>query len=189
MALSSIAICSRALLKLGGEPIASFEDGTAESVAAGLLYPSTRDALLSAYPWNFATTQKKLTRLVAQPVADFTYAYQLPNDFLRALSAGPDSRGRGVDYQIVERRLHTNTEDVTLTYVFRPHEAAFPAFFDQALIMRMAAEFCLPLTESVSRTESLFQMAEKELRQAKLVDAQQDVPSRFELNTLIEARS
>ncbi|MBI5164416.1 MAG: hypothetical protein HY985_11000, partial [Magnetospirillum sp.] len=78
MALSAIALCSRALLKLGAGTIASFDEGTAESEVSANLYPPLRDALLSSHPWNFATGQVGLPRLVAEPVADFAYAYQLP---------------------------------------------------------------------------------------------------------------
>jgi hypothetical protein len=53
---------------------------------------------------------------------------------------------------------------VTLTYVFRAEEAAFPAFFAAALVARLAAEFCLPLTESASRAEMLHRLAEGEMR-------------------------
>ncbi len=188
MALSAIALCSRALLKLGAEPIATFDDGTAESMAASLLYPSTRDALISAYPWTFATAQKPLARLASQPIADFQYAYQLPPDFLRILSAGQGGRSRGIDYQIIENRLHTNASEVTATYIFRPYESMFPAYFDQLLIMRVAAELCLPLTESTSRAESLLSIAEKEFTKTKSIDAQQDTPQSIEGYSLIEGR-
>lgn len=189
MALSSIAMCSRALLKLGASPISGFEEGTAESLIAGTLYASTRDALLSAYPWSFATAQRRLARLSAIPAADYNYAYQLPGDILRALSAGQSGRGRGVSYRIAERRLHTNAENVVLTYIFRPEESETPPYFDQVLIARLAAEFVLPLTESTNRADVLSRLAEEEIRRARLVDAQQDEPPRFEDFSLIEVRS
>ena len=78
MALSAVALCSRALLKLGAAPIAGFGEGTAEAEVAGQLYPTLRDALVSAHPWNFATGQARLARLAAEPLADFRHAYQLP---------------------------------------------------------------------------------------------------------------
>lgn len=188
MALSQIALCARALLKLGAEPIQSFEDGTLEAEVARNLYPSTRDALLSAYPWSFATAQAALPRLLGEPVADFANAFQLPADFLRALSAGSGARGRGLDYRIFERRLLTDADSVVLTYVFRPDESAFPPFFDQALIARLAAEFCIPVTESTSRAEALAAIADEEFRRAKLIDAHQDVAPGVEDFTLLEAR-
>ena len=98
MALSDVALCSRALMRIGCAPIASFEDGTAESEIAGALYAPARDALLSAYGWSFATGQVSLTQLEDAPLADYQYAYQLPNEFLRAMSAGTGSRGRGLNY-------------------------------------------------------------------------------------------
>lgn len=188
MALSSIALCARALLKIGAETIQSFDDGTLEAEVARNLYPSTRDALLSAHPWSFATAQATLPRLAATPLADYRYAFQLPADFLRALSAGTGARGRGLAYRIHERRLLADADRVVLSYVFRPDESGFPPFFDQALIARLAAEFCLPVTETTTRTEALAAAAEAEFRRAKLIDAQQDVAAGVEDFTLVGAR-
>ena len=188
MALSGIALASRALLKLGAGTIASFDEGTAESEIAGNLYPSLRDALISAHPWSFVTAQAVLPKLAAEPVADFAFAFQLPSDFLRALSVGPGGRGRSIDCRMAERRLHANANDVVLTYIFRPDELDFPPFFDQALIARLAAEFCIPLTESTSRSESLHKLAEIEFRRAKMIDSQQDSPGRIEDFSLVEVR-
>jgi hypothetical protein len=172
MALSALALCSRALLKVGAQPIASLEEGTVEAEVAANLYPGTRDALLSCHPWSFATGQMELNRLAATPVADLANAFQLPPDLLRVISAG-SGRGRGIAYRIQEGRLHANPFQVVLTYVFRPAEGEFPPFFASALVARLAAEFCLPLTENTSRAEMLHRIAESELRQARLADSQQ----------------
>jgi len=189
MALTDIALCSRALLKLGANTISSFDEGTVEAEIAGNLYGSIRDALLSAHPWNFATGQADLNRLTAVPVADFAYAYQLPTDFLRVLSAGLQGAGRGIAYRIAEKKLHTDAETVTLTYIFRPDETGFPPFFDQALIALLAAEFALPVTESVSRMQALSKAAEKQFAQAKTIDAQEQEPPKFEDFSLIDVRA
>lgn len=189
MALGSIALCARALLKIGAASITSFEDGTAEAEIAGNLYGSVRDGLLSSHPWNFASAQATLPRLVAEPVADFNYAYQLPADFLRALSAGPTGRGRGLSYRIAETRLHSDSSQLVLSYVFRPDESAFPPFFDQALIARLAAEFCIPLTESTSRAETLFRLADRAFKEAKTIDSQQSTPGRIDDFSLINVRA
>ena len=94
MALNSIELCSSALVKLGADGISSFEDGTAEARVAARLYPITRDGMLSAHPWTFATAQADLPRLVAAPLSDFSYAFQLPNDFLRPLGGRPPAGSR-----------------------------------------------------------------------------------------------
>lgn len=188
MALSDIALCSRALIRIGAAPITSFADGTAESEIAGALFRPVCDALLSAYGWSFASGQSALTLLSTPPVADYANAFALPADFLRALSLGSGQRGRGVNYRIAAGAIHTNESAVTLTYIFRPEEESFPPYFDQALMTRLAAEFCIPVTESTSRAEALFRLAEQEFQRARQIDAQQDTPGRIEDFTLVKVR-
>lgn len=188
MALNDIGLCARALVQVGAHPITSFADGTTESEIAGLLYGPLRDALLSSYAWNFATGQVELTRLTTAPVVDYMYAYQLPNDFLRAISAGGAGRGRGLNYRIVGQTLQTNAEAVMLTYIYRPAEESFPPFFDRVLMLRLAAEFCLPLSENTARAASLAQLADQEFAKARQIDAQQDTPNRLENFPLIDVR-
>ncbi|MBI4030525.1 MAG: hypothetical protein HY370_02520 [Proteobacteria bacterium] len=188
MALNDTALCSRALIRIGAAPIASFDDGTAESEIAGALFAPVRDALLSAYGWSFATGQVALNKLGTPPVADYANAFGLPNDFLRALSAGSGGRGRGLNYRIARGSLHTNADEVMLTYIFRPAEEEFPPYFDAAVIARLAAEFTIPITENTSRAEAMFRLAELEYARARQIDAQQDSPGRIEDFSLINAR-
>jgi hypothetical protein len=188
MALTRIDLCSRALLKVGAQTIASFDEGTVEAEVAASLYPTVRDAVLSAHPWNFATLQMTLPKLAIGPLADFANAFQLPSDCIRVLSAGTGGRGQGIRYKVLQRKIHTDAEEVVLTYIFRPEELDFPPFFDMALIAQLAAEFCIPLTDSTSRWEGLQKLADAELRRARLIDAQEDTPPAVEDFTLIEGR-
>ena len=188
MALNDVALCSRALIRLGAAPITSFADGTAESEIAGALFGPTRDALLSAYGWSFASGQAVLTKLVQSPLADYKNAFQLPNDFLRGTSAGQGGRGRGLNYRIARGALHTNAEEVIFSYIFRPEEEEFPPYFDMALIARLSAEFCIPVTENTSRADALYRMADVEFSRARQIDAQQDSPGRIENFSLIDVR-
>jgi hypothetical protein len=188
MALSDIALCSRALIRIGAAPVSSFDDGTAESEIAGALFAPVRDSLLSAYSWTFATGQAALEKLVTTPVADYANAFGLPVDYLRALSAGSAGRGRGLNYRIARGALHTDADEVMLTYIFRPEEEEFPPFFDAALIARLSAEFTIPVTENTSRAEAMMRLAELEYARARQIDAQQDSPNRIEDFSLINAR-
>jgi hypothetical protein len=188
MSLTALALCARALLRLGARPIASLTEGSAEAEIAATLYPGIRDALLSAHPWSFATGQATLAQLSAEPVADFAHAFQLPPGLLRVLSAGGSGRGRGIAFRLHEDRLHADAPAVTLTYIFRADEGSFPPFFAACLVARLAAEFCLPLTESASRAETLFRLAEQELRQARQIDSQQAMPRGIEDFPLVDVR-
>ena len=188
MALSDVAVCARALLKIGAQPIQSFYDDRVEAEIALALYQPVRDALLSAYPWRFATTQVPLARLAQAPLADYPYAFQLPPDFLRALSAGSNGSSTGIAFRITQNTLQTHAETVTLNYIFRPADGDAPPFFEHVLIAQLAAEFCLPLTESSSRADMLHRLAQKAFEDAKRLDAYQDTPKALLDFNLIDAR-
>lgn len=188
MSYTKIDLCSRALVKLGAHPIASFNEATAEANVCTQLYESTVESLLAAYPWRFALEKTELARLALTPSADYQYAYQLPNNYVRVLSAGNGMKSQGLKYKIVGNTLHTNAEKVIISYIARPDETAFPPFFSNALIARLAAELCLPLTESTTRTDYMYNRAEEEFKAAKLTDSQQDVPACFQDFSLIEVR-
>ena len=135
MALNSIELCSSALIKLGADSISSFEDGTAEARVAARLYPLVRDACCACIlVVRDGAGRARPAR--GAPATEFAYAYQLPNDFLKALSAGDAVRGRGLTYQIVNRQLHSDAEAVVLRLPFRPSEGDFPAYFVPALVTR-----------------------------------------------------
>ncbi len=163
--LTPIELCSRALLKVGAHTITSFDDGTVEAEVAASLYQTVRDGLLSAHPWSFATD--KSTLVLDQRTGDFP----LPVDCIRVLSVDTGI----IPYRIRGRRVETDAPDpITTTYIARPDELDFPPFFDLALIAQLAAEFCIPLTDSTTRWEGLHKIADVELRRAKLIDAQED---------------
>ena len=188
MSLNQIDLINRALIKIGAAPIQNLNDPQSQAKIAKLLYGTCMDSLLSSYQWSFATAQQPLIRLIGRPITDYQFAYQLPKDFLRVLSAGNSDKSSGLEYRILEKRLHCDSDHVILTYVFRPAEVNFPPYFYQALIARLAAEFCLPIVESVSRMEALMKLADFEYRQARQIDAMQDTSSSFQDFSLIQSR-
>ena len=188
MPLSPTAICSRALLKLGARPIQSFLDASVEADLSLSFFEPVRDALLSAYPWRFAVTQTELARLSDAPVSDYAHAFQLPVDCLRVLSVGTGGRSKGLQYRRVGNTVRSNSDTMVIDYVFRPEEDSFPGYFEQVLIARLAAEFCLPLTENTSRAEMLYRLADNEFERAKRIDAQQDSPRALHDFNLLNAR-
>ena len=54
----------------------------------------------------------------------------LPNDFLRALSAGTGGKGRGLEFRLLAGTLQTNADNVLLTYI-PPGGVRIPALFFQ----------------------------------------------------------
>lgn len=188
MSFNDIAICSRALVRIGAHPIASFNDGSAAAEIAGMLYAGVRDALLAAYGWGFAVKDAALTRLADPPSAEFDYGFQLPNDFLRALKILTGANGGAGAYQIRGQNLLCSAEQVRLTYIYQVEEETFPPHFVRALTLALSAEFCLPITENSARAEILSKQADQEFARARQIDAQQDTPAAIKRFSLIDAR-
>lgn len=188
MSMTAIELCAIALLKIGANPIVGLADDSVEGECARRIYPLTLRALLSVHPWSFSMTQVQLAPEPQAPLADFGYSFKLPADHLRTISAGVGRRGRGLVYRVQGGRILTDAEAITLTYQRIVPEEELPPFFIQLLITRLAAEFCIPLTEGTSRAMELFRLAEHELRLARLIDSQQGTPQRVDDFTLVAAR-
>jgi hypothetical protein len=185
---TTVELCNAALLKLGAEPIATLDDASVEADFARRLYPFVRDGLMVAHPWSFTLATARLEADAEPPLAEFSHSFTLPGDHLRTLSAGVGQSARGLTYRIQGSKLLAGAQSIVLGYQRRVGEAMFPAFFVQALVARLAAELCIPLTEGTSRAAELVDLAELDLRRARLVDSQQSTPRAIEDFTLIEAR-
>lgn len=189
MSLPQIDLINAALIKLGAYKITALNDGSTESDIASTLYTPTRDAVLSAYPWSFATRQVTLsTPSITAPSADYTFAFDLPNDHLRTISVGSNGSGSGVIYRQNGTRIETDEPTIILTYIARVSETMQPPFFDMLLINRLASEFCLPLTENAIRADSFYKIFERDFIQSRGIDAMQDTPRSINNFNLINAR-
>lgn len=188
MSLTQLELVNAALVKLGAFKIAAMTEDSPQAQIAATLYTPVRDALLSAYAWNFATRQILLDAPASTPIADFDYAFDLPGDTLRVVSVGVHTTGRGVTYRVMNNRIETNAPEIIVTYIASVSEAAQPPFFDLVFINRLAAELCVPLTENTARAEGLYRLADQEFSRARSIDAQQDTPAALARYSLIDVR-
>ncbi len=194
MPTTAVSICSNALLMLGAKTISSFDEATG-SIDGGLnraqlcanLYPSVRDALLRAHPWNCAVKRVVLSPLSEAPAFDYSYAFQLPGDWLRTIQVG--DFGEELDYVSESRTILANATTLKLRYIFRNDNEAT---WDQALVrlaeLAMAATLAYPVTQSASMKESHAADFERALRLAKAVDGQDDPPQTLGDTPLLNAR-
>jgi len=176
MAFTKLGLCSQALGKIGVGEIASFADGTAEADIARYTYPLVKKRLLSTYPWSFALKRAALARLE-------NGAFQLPNDFLRAVKVFPNA-----EYRISGGSLFIPADKVEMEYVCDADEASMSPMFASALVCFLAAEFALSLLDDGARHSLFARAAAMELREARLQESQQQSPRRIRSFPLIDSR-
>jgi len=162
MAANKYEICSLALTELGIAPITSFLEDADESRVCGLIWDDYSRYLLSIYPWRFTLTKIQLGRLVAEPLNEYQYQYQLPGDLLR-LRAIYDSSGDGatprIDYQRYENQIYANYEEVYVDYQVYLEPIVWPYWFVEFAVVALAAKLAPILTTQDDIAESKMKRA------------------------------
>src|SRR3546814_20867525 len=107
-------ICNSALAKIGAARITALGEASRNASLCAELYDKCRDDLLRAHSWNFATARAKLARADTAPAFGPAYAYALPADWIRCVTA-QDSADGGVllAYQIEGGRLPSRSTFAT----------------------------------------------------------------------------
>lgn len=165
MAATDAGICNLALLKIGEKGIVnSLQDNTLEAQVCNALYATTRDSLLLARSWPFATRHALLALAVDQtttaPITRkaWAYIYSVPSDMLiggaRYIDIGvpapaPEAQ---VPYDLEDDPLYgpiilCNQQNAELVYTRAVTEVGkMDAMFQQALAWGLAYEltFAIP---------------------------------------------
>lgn len=172
---SSVSICSNALLALGAHPINDFVENTEHARLCSNIYPTVRNNLLRAHPWNCAIKRVVLSPVSTAPAFGFGFQFSLPGDLIRVLSVG--EQHDDIPYRIEGKRLLANLQSVQLRYVFRNEdESTWDAALVNVAEATMQAKLAYAVTGSASLRDSLTQEAAFLLRQAKSIDGQEEPP-------------
>ena len=159
MTQSATGIVNEALVLIGGDQIASLDDGSPNANRAIRIYDTNRDLLLRSSEWDFATSRRKLARLVAPPGYGFQYAHAMPTDWIRTIAVHHNEAGVGnfnyrneqVNNQNV---IVTDSYEVWLTYVRREVDPnKWPADFQKTLIELMARDLAVPVANSTTLSQ------------------------------------
>ena len=188
MATSSVSICSNALLLLGATPISDFNENTPSARLCSNMYPSVRNFILRAHPWNCATKRVVLAPAAGKPTFGWGNQFPLPGDVLRILSVGSE-RGWCDEYQVEGNRILANTSTLELRYIWRNEdESTWDATLVHLAEITMAAKIAYGITKSSSLRDSFAQQAEFELRRAKAIDGQENPPDELGGYPSLESR-
>lgn len=184
---SEVSICSNALVRLGADPISSFTEPKKFAGACANVWPTVRNMLLRAHPWNCATKRVILAPLVEPPAFDYGYQFNLPTDWLKTIQIG--RRGCPLDFQQEGRRVLANASALPLVYIW---ENTNPGTWDDSMVeaaeMLMSAALAYTVTSSTSLRDSLNQEGQYKLKIAKANDGQDTPPEEFNDSALTMAR-
>ncbi len=170
--LTKIDLCSLALLKLGEQPIQSFNDSCASAQLARTLFDPVMDALMASHPWRFA--QKKFDL-----GPDAEHEFLIPAEVLRVLKC------RG---EIIGNKILCSADSITINTIVRSPVENYPSYFASLAATKLAMEFCIPLTGDQNVFGMIAALYETELRAAKFIDSTLTVNKDISDFSLISAR-
>lgn len=176
---SEVAICNAALAKVSNNRVTSLTEGSTAGDLCNEMYERVRDRLLRRHIWNFNKKRVKLARLSEAPGFGWSYAYQLPSDWVRNIAlyadAGAQSPTHG--YETEGRRILSDHADLWLIYGARitdPNE--FDDMFREALAYALAVELAVPLAKSATLRDRMAEAFERHVLEAQTIDGQDDPP-------------
>ena len=180
---SKIDIISSALVLIGDAPLNSLSDASSAATVANKLYDTTVESLLTMHRWRFASAKVQLALLVAEPLNEWAYAFQLPSNLLQIQKIVPTT-----SYEVYENKLYANVSELAMDYTFRPVEARFPTYFVQALEYRLADKFSISLTENTAVNQQMIGQYDRAIAQAMFADANQRPNRPFTSAPFIDVR-
>lgn len=187
MAVTEVSICSNALLALGSQPIASLNDDSDRARLASNLFSSVRDSMQRAHPWNCCVKRVVLSPDTTPPPFDWSFAFSLPDDYLRALSAG--KLGVEDTFKIEGGKLLSDENPLYLRYIARvENPALWDAMLVRAMELAMASEMAYAITQSASLRDSMEVKLERHMKRARAADGQEETPETMGDSPLIAAR-
>jgi hypothetical protein len=187
MAVSEVAICNSALIKLGVETITSLNDNSRQALLCKEQYPKIRNKLLYSHPWNFAMKRAKLVATATAPVYEFSYQYTLPSDCLRIWDT---QYGPSTDfYQREGDFLYSNYSDVAIRYIALIADTTkYSPTFDECCALMLAIDLEYSLVQSNSFKNTLLQELQVELRDSRSFDAQENPSYPYQEDVFLNAR-
>lgn len=197
--VGDIAIANQALGLIGTRSIvASFDEGSAESIQISIFYEPTRDEILRSHRWNFATQQITLTLLKDATVhpgtvaAPWNYAYAYPSDclfFHTVLPPYVTSPNLPIPtwmsphqkFQVAGDKDANNNDIIVIlsnqsaaigAYTKRvTNPQLFDPMFADALAHALAGKLAMALKGDKAQAEGMFKMASVTIKDAMARDA------------------
>jgi hypothetical protein len=153
MPLTKTQICNMALSKIGdtrAQLIDVDTDDNSISRQCLLHYEQTLHELVRMHTWNCTKERAKLVDTGNTPLFGWTYEFSLPSDCLRPLYLTPtDDSNRflkpQIEWNVEERTIVSNHEEVWLLYIKEPAPADMDALFANAFYTLLATKLAKPI--------------------------------------------
>lgn len=190
---SKIEIANRALTKVGAESIISLTDNVKRAQIMNSMFDMIMDAELRRNRWKFSIRRDSLPALVSAPAWGYSYAYQLPADFL-ALVQVNDFYVRGLKqrapWSVEGGQILTDfSAPLKIRYVAKVSSIdLLDPLFVEVLACKLALESCEALTQSAQKRQLAANEYDFAVSEAARQDAIENTPDELPWGSWIDSR-
>jgi hypothetical protein len=164
---SKISLLSKALILCGEKPLESLSDDRYGATVGSNLFEVIYEAEIQSNRWRFSMKKGALSRLVATPLNEWQYCYQLPTDMLLLVGMTCPQ-----PYEIYGEHLYTDATTVEIEYQFKPTIDKLPAYFSLLMCYVLAKDCVVPITENEARIRVMESKYQVQRNRALFADAQ-----------------
>lgn len=190
-------VCNMALARFGAKRINDYDDVTdtkPEAIYCRLYFEQVAKALMRSHWWGFAKKRVQLSQDTTSPTFQWTYAYLLPSDYLRAILVydGSDTRygETDCDYEIEGTRLLSDESEVYLKYIRWVQDVpSWDPLFTECFILFLSRHLVIPMSQDAKLKADIDRDLAVLMRQVRALDRQEEYSvGRNALRTWREAR-
>lgn len=195
---SVVDICNEAMDLLGAATITALTENSKEARLCNRRFETVRDGVLRSHPWNVAITRASLAKDSETPAFGFANQFTLPTDpyCLRVLSfwnSNIDSDVAPYDsevmFKIEGRKILSNEGTCKITYLARITDTeTYDSLLSSTIAHKLAAETAYAITGSTTVSQSMQQLYELRMREARSIDAMEGVPDKMIADDFVNIR-
>jgi hypothetical protein len=195
---SVVDICNEAMDLLGAATITALTENSKEARLCNRRFETVRDGVLRSHPWNIAITRATLAKDSDAPAFGFSNQFTLPTDpyCLRVLSfwnSNVDSEVAAYDSQVMfkieGRKVLSDEGTCKITYLARITDTeTYDSLLSSTIAHKLAAETAYAITGSTTVSQSMQQLYEVRLREARSIDAMEGVPDKLIADDFVNIR-
>jgi len=195
---SVVDICNEAMDLLGAATITALTENSKEARLCNRRFETVRDSVLRSHPWNVAITRASLAKDSETPAFGFANQFTLPTDpyCLRVLSfwnSNIDSDVAPYDsevmFKIEGRKVLSNEGTCKITYLARITDTeTYDSLLSSTIAHKLAAETAYAITGSTTVSQSMQQLYELRMREARSIDAMEGVPDKMIADDFVNIR-
>ncbi len=169
---SEVSVANRALALVGEAPIVSFADASKAARTVNACYEDIRDEVLRDHPWNSAKARAQLAALATAPLFGWDLAYAWPADALRILRVNDELWDGATGWEVEGRNILTDwLAPIDVEYVRKETDPnVWDPMLRSAIVLRLAAEICEPITHDEAKAARLTQGYERMKVRAAITD-------------------